>query len=297
MKSLSFFSGAGGLLIGCERAGFETVAACEIPSNVRIPHGSKSKARDTLLINRPDLFIYEGIESYDFSHSDIDLIEGGPPCQSFSTAGKRKGITDSRGMLLLKYIQIIMKVKPKTFILENVIGLTTIEDERVYNEIVDVLSRFGYKIRCNKVDAQNYGLAQRRKRVLIVGSLNRMPEEMKPFGFSVDLNILSLARSFEYLNASPSVWKAIANGKARRLSFSDVCPTLTTCLTAKRHGLTFIHPTEDRILSIEECKILQGFSDSWKLAGSTRDKYRQLGNAVPVPVAYEAARTARESLL
>ena len=98
MKSLSFFSGALGLDIGLEQAGIKSVLACEIDKN----------ARETIKKNRPDLNVIDDINKFNISEfeskidfSKIDLIEGGPPCQAFSTAGKRKGFNDSRGNVFL----------------------------------------------------------------------------------------------------------------------------------------------------------------------------------------------------
>ncbi len=121
--ALSFFSGAMGLDLGIEKAGIEVRLACEVDKY----------CRQTIALNRPDTALLGDIDNYNAQdileeaklseNDDIDLIVGGPPCQAFSTAGKRQGFQDDRGNVFLKYIELALDLKPKYFVLENVRGL------------------------------------------------------------------------------------------------------------------------------------------------------------------------------
>ena len=121
--ALSFFSGAMGLDIGLEKAGFNIRLACEVDKF----------CRQTIALNRPDTALLGDINDYDpddvlkaaklTQDDDIDLIIGGPPCQAFSTAGKRKGFNDDRGNVFLKYLDIALSLRPKYIVIENVRGL------------------------------------------------------------------------------------------------------------------------------------------------------------------------------
>ena len=201
MKSLSFFSGALGLDIGLEQAGIKSVLACEIDKN----------ARETIKTNRPDLNVIEDINEFNISDfeskidfSKIDLIEGGPPCQAFSTAGKRKGFNDSRGNVFLKFLNTIELIKPKYFVIENVRGLLSTKfeldfseftrydlDERLYAKkgsallyAVRRMEECGYEVNFNLYNSMFFGVPQSRERVIIIGTLdkNRVPFLKKTHG-------------------------------------------------------------------------------------------------------------------
>lgn len=187
--SLSFFSGAMGMDIGLEKAGFNTLLACEIDN----------ACRKTILKNKPaitligDLLDYTPMEiKYRAGldkNDDIDLIVGGPPCQAFSTAGKRKGFEDERGNVFLSFINLITTLRPKYAVIENVRGLLSAPlQHRPHNErgadfpplsmeeqnggalayIFKLLKDAGYSINFNLYNAANFGTPQKRERVIII---------------------------------------------------------------------------------------------------------------------------------
>ncbi len=195
IKALSFFSGAMGLDNGLEKAGIETVLACEFDK----------ASRQTITANRPDIGLIGDITKYsskdilEFSglndYSEIDIIVGGPPCQAFSTAGKRKGFEDARGNVFLKYLEIISDIMPKYAVIENVRGLMSSEmavaiDDDVFREmpfeatrtkgaslyyVKKRLERMGYKVSFNLYNSANFGTPQIRERVVIIGVLGDKP--------------------------------------------------------------------------------------------------------------------------
>ena len=190
LKLLSFFSGAMGLDIGLHKAGFKTLLACEIDKS----------SRETIIANNPKIGLIGDIRNYTIdeileyagleSREDVDLIVGGPPCQAFSSAGKRMGLSDERGNVFLKFIEVIENIKPKFAVIENVRGLLSAqysidlkeEEEKflppevkelkgatmyyVYNRLRDA----GYEISFNLYNSANYGTPQSRERVIIVCS-------------------------------------------------------------------------------------------------------------------------------
>ena len=161
MQVVSFFAGCGGLDLGFEQAGFHVVWANEFDSTVR----------DTYLKNHPKTeFILEDICL--INPEDIpncDGFIGGPPCQSWSIAGKKNGLEDKRGQLFLKYIEIIESKKPKFFLIENVKGLLDNVFKHVFTMFLDRLDKAGYDVKWNLLDAVNYNVPQNRERVFIVG--------------------------------------------------------------------------------------------------------------------------------
>lgn len=189
--ALSFFSGAMGLDLGIEKAGFEIRLACEVDKY----------CRQTIALNKPNAALLSNINDYDAkdirqfsnlqSEDDIDLIVGGPPCQAFSTAGKRKGFNDDRGNVFLKYLDLCLELRPKYFVIENVRGLLSCpmdhrphdkrgagypdlsEDELrggALNFIINRLNNSGYGFSFNLYNSANFGTPQVRERVIIICS-------------------------------------------------------------------------------------------------------------------------------
>ena len=187
--ALSFFSGAMGLDLGIEKAGFNILLACE----------SDRFCQQTIAINRPDVALLKDINNYsaenilnavNLSKDDsIDLIVGGPPCQAFSTAGKRKAFNDDRGNVFLKYIDLALELQPRFIVVENVRGLLSCplkhrphdqrgsdfpdlsEDELKGGALNFVLSKFklsGYSYSFNLYNSANFGTPQIRERVIII---------------------------------------------------------------------------------------------------------------------------------
>jgi len=189
LKALSFFSGAMGLDLGLERAGIHVILACELDK----------ACRKTIEANRPDLALLGDIWQYSSNDireaarlnkkDDIDLIVGGPPCQAFSTAGSRRGFKDERGNVLLKYISIILELRPRYAVIENVRGLLSApmshrphakrgKDRPMLSTeelpggallyILKMLRKAGYGVSFNLYNAANFGSPQIRERVVII---------------------------------------------------------------------------------------------------------------------------------
>ena len=165
MNVVSLFSGGGGLDLGFQRAGFKIIYALDNNKNAvntyRKNIGDHIKCADITKIELSEI-------------PKADVIIGGPPCQSFSLAGKRN-VEDSRGQLIWSYFRILEYVKPRAFVFENVIGLLsarTSGGEKVVDQLKEAFSRIGYTIELKVLNAVDYGIPQRRKRVFIVGLLN-----------------------------------------------------------------------------------------------------------------------------
>ncbi|MDZ4717161.1 MAG: DNA cytosine methyltransferase [Roseiflexaceae bacterium] len=189
--ALSFFSGAMGLDLGIEQAGFDIRLVCEVDKY----------CRETITHNKPELALIGDIANYSpddilrFSGlsraDDVDLMIGGPPCQAFSTAGRRNGFNDNRGNVFLTYLDIVLDIRPKYFVIENVRGLLSCPmnhrphemrgpdypdlsfDERPGGALYFVLNtiqRAGYSYSFNLYNAANFGSPQVRERVVIVCS-------------------------------------------------------------------------------------------------------------------------------
>lgn len=162
LNVVSLFSGGGGLDLGFKAAGFNIIWAIDNNQN----------AVDTYKANIGDCIICEDINKVNIKKiPHADIVIGGPPCQSFSFAGNRN-VEDDRGKLVWKYIDIIEELKPKIFLFENVIGFLSAKNangQKIIELLKDDFREIGYTIAAHTVNAADYGIPQRRKRVIIVG--------------------------------------------------------------------------------------------------------------------------------
>lgn len=168
MNAISLFSGAMGLDIGLEVSGFRFLAAVE----------SDPACQKTIQLNRPQTHLFgdiRALKSEDLACKELQLVCGGPPCQSFSTIGKRLSFEDARGTLVFEFVRVIKDLRPRFFVMENVKGLTSAASKNgkpgdVLETILKHMESLNYSIIHEVVDAVNYGTPQFRERLLIIGS-------------------------------------------------------------------------------------------------------------------------------
>ena len=328
--TIELFAGAGGLALGIERAGFNTLGLIEIDKD----------AADTLKYNRADWnVINDDIanitcknlnEYFNLSVGELDLLSGGAPCQSFSYAGKRLGLEDARGTLFYHYAKFLEQLQPKMFIFENVRGLLTHDKGRTYKTIIEIFEKCGYAIQKKVLNAWDYGVAQKRERLITVGIRNDLvnnihfefpePHKYKPVlrdvlpdcpqseGIPYSENkrkIFELVPPGGYWRDIPeyiakeymkSCWdmEGGRTGILRRLSLDE--PSLTVLTSPSQKQTDRCHPLEARPFTVRENARCQSFPDDWFFCGSVSSQYKQVGNAVPVNLAYEIALKIKEAL-
>ena len=332
-KSISFFSGGMGLDIGLMQAGIDIVIGQDLePSCIQTirANGHVGIAGDIRDITPEEILTQANLK-----RGEAFLVCGGPPCQPFSTAGKRLGMNDPRGSLFKEYIRMIDGINPRFFVMENVKGLMSslLKDEHGHNtqtKVLDIIleefNKLHYSTVYGVLDAVNYGVPQFRERFVLIGSRDNEPIFLPaPTHFRVHQNSAYRWRTLgdtirdledcsgecaafsearlNYLRMVPEGgnWKSLpaevvkeamggaylsGGGKVgfyRRLSYAQPSPTVVTSPVQK--ATMMCHPTKDRPLSVAEYARIQQFPDDWKFAGSTNEKYRQIGNAVPVGLA------------
>ena len=315
MRSIELFAGAGGMALGVERAGFDVAAAVEINAD----------CRSTLARNRPAW--HQIPDVHGAKYPDADLITGGFPCQPFSSIGARGGMDDARGTLFYEFARAVHDVRPRAFIAENVPGLKTIDDGATLSAMIRILRDMKYAVQYSIVDAADYGVPQHRRRLFIIGyrdnlGINnilvppghpRVPlrealRDVPPSpGYQYAPKYAEIYRHVppggNWRDLPPGVARAFTagmsdeggkTGVARRLAWDAVSPTITTAPRGKLN--VAIHPDEVRPLTVRESARVQGFPDGWTFAGSIRSQYRQVGNAVPPPLAEGIARRMMDHL-
>lgn len=165
-KAISLFSGAGGMDVGFERAGIEIVLANEIVADAADTY--KYNHPNSLMINDDVHHIFDALEKY----KNIDLVLGGPPCQGFSVAGKMDP-DDDRSKLIFTFLDVVERVKPKAFVMENVKALGLLEKwENVRTSYLSRAWEMGYTCCPFILNATEYGVSQKRERVFFIGVQN-----------------------------------------------------------------------------------------------------------------------------
>lgn len=310
MKAVSFFAGCGGLDLGFEQAGFEVVWANEFEPAVR----------ETYLRNHPHTeFVLGDInEIKPDDVPDCDGFIGGPPCQSWSVAGKQKGLEDERGQLFLTYIEMIKSKKPKFFLIENVKGLLDEKFKDVFEDFLQRLDEAGYNVKWQLLDAVNFGVPQNRERVFIIGFRKDLKVRYE-FPESTCSEPVTLIQAIGDIKETPTPYrwkdtvipnKTLANHDVLKSKFNQFYyrgnrrrgwqqPSFTIHATADNIPL---HPSspkmmffghenwnfqkdkmdEYRRLSVRECARIQTFPDSFQfITDDIKAAYKMIGNAVP----------------
>jgi DNA (cytosine-5)-methyltransferase 1 len=338
---MSIFAGAGGLDAGLEEAGFETRLAIEMDRDAvetlkatkaaklpvdggRRKHLAKARLveADLTKITKGDYVALWG------SVDPPDLLAGGPPCQSFSSAGKQRGIDDERGRLFRDFVRAARALRPSLILFENVQGLVTARDRegRVGGVLETIQGEFesaGYACTFALVNAADYGAPQRRVRLVMLGSRRHrlptfppQPTHAKDGGPDKLPRWISVGEALEGFPATGSadaVWAneemeaklaEVTPGKGIRVGgavennrpsghwgyrqdgfVADLTQPARTIRAASTPDWLRMEDGRHRRLSWQECACLQGFPEGWDFRGNVTSLHRQIGNAVPVPLA------------
>lgn len=329
--AIDLFSGAGGTTQGLVEAGFDVVGAIEFDAI----------AAATYRMNHPGVHVWEedirrvsAVEvqrSLNLAKGELSLLKACPPCQGFSSLAEGRILgEDSRNDLVGHVTRFVRALRPRAVLVENVPGLGR---DRRSSELMASLQRMGYNARAYSVNAADFGVPQRRKRLIILalrGLRSVLPDVLSMNGGSSprtvrqafdelsrivapndDLNqhrrlsakILrrveaipeggnrfSLPESLQ-LDCHKRLAKRGINGAAgsyARLRWDEPAPTMTTRCTTPACG-PFLHPKENRPITLREAAAIQTFPPDYRFAGSRGDIERQIGNAVPVRMARSIA--------
>ena len=324
MKLATFFAGAGGLDLGFKQAGFDIAWSNEYDKTIWETH--KANFPDTYLDKRSI------VEVLPNEVPDIDGIIGGPPCQSWSEAGAGRGINDHRGQLFHEYIRILKAKKPSFFLAENVSGILHSKHREALNEIFKQFEDAGYSIHYQLLNANDYGVPQDRKRVIVVGFQHQLNIK---FQFPAPLKYKPTLKDAIWDlkdNVVPAVGKNKANKNVSLPNHEYMTGGFSTIFLSRnrvrqwdepsftiqaggRHAP--IHPQAPlmekagkdefvfkegaeelyRRLSVRECARVQSFPDDFIFKyDSVGDGYKMIGNAVPVEFAKSLAMAIKNQL-
>jgi len=322
LRVASLFSGAGGLDLGFKKAGMRIVWANEYDRASWATF--ESNFRTTKLDKRSIVDIDAG------ELPDIEGLIGGPPCQSWSEAGARRGIKDSRGQLFFEYERILAETDPLFFLAENVSGILFPKNQRAFSNILEGFCRLGYNVSFGLLNANDYGVPQDRERVIIVGYRSDMKLHFEPPKMLAERPTLKdaiwdLRRSAKPAHNGSESELERANHHYLTGGFSTIYmsrnrvrqwnqPSFTIQAGGRHAPLhpqapvmelvgpdvrQFVRGAEHlyRRLTVRECARVQTFPDDFTFVyRNINDGYKMVGNAVPVEFARRLASTIAKDL-
>ena len=334
IRTLSLFSGAGGLDIGFHDVGFDIIESVEI----------ESKFCQTLMLNSGEEKRFEhskvnciDIKEYKSDHlGRIDFIIGGPPCQTFSAAGRRAngvlGTTDARGVLFREYVRLLQELSPIGFLFENVYGIIGVQGGKPWEEILQSFSDVGYKLFYRIVDAADYGVPQHRERLIIVGlkegefkfprpthgpdSLDEEPfynaetalegvvlsedESKSGIGgrYGTLLNDIPPGLNYSFYTEEMGHPNPVFAWRSKFSDFLYKADPSTPVRTIKASGGAYTGPFhwDNRFFALGEYKRLQTFPDDYEISGNKQTAVKQIGNSVPPQLARMMAIAIRQQV-
>lgn len=294
---ISIFAGCGGSSLGYKRAGFNELLAIDFDKNAietfKLNFSCPIWYRDITQVSSDEILTFCNLKK-----GELDLLDGSPPCQGFSTSGKRQ-ISDDRNTLFNDFIRLINELQPKVFVIENVSGMIKGKMKGMFIDIMKNLKQLNYQVKCKLMNAKYYDVPQSRQRVIFIGIRNDL--EIKPSYPISNNKIITVKQALD--NCPIDEEKKSPKGKMCKYVLKTKigeCASkyhpLGHYFNTKRNRLnresytiekTFregqsgiLHPLKNRYHTISEIKRLCSFPDDFKLTGKFEEKWARLGNAV-----------------
>jgi DNA (cytosine-5)-methyltransferase 1 len=309
---ISLFSGGGGSSLGYSMAGYRELLAVEWDDN----------AVETFKLNFPDVPVYHGdiaglstdecLRLTNLEPGQLDVLDGSPPCQGFSTAGKRE-MDDPRNSLFREYVRLLRGLHPRAFIMENVSGLVKGKMKLIFAEIMRELKASGYKVKCRLLNAMYYNVPQSRQRLIWIGVRDDLG--IDPSHPRAESQLFTVSQALDGLHDDLADRVVPKNDSLTLQQMTWVRPGESCHLHHSHHRLSMNkpshtvdrgggagewhiwHPAENRPITRQEVKRLSSFPDSFTFAGGIGDAFACIGNSVPPLFMRAIARHVREVIL
>ncbi|WP_419917185.1 DNA cytosine methyltransferase [Candidatus Poriferisodalis sp.] len=340
LTAVDLFAGAGGSTQGLGDAGFRVVGAIENDETAASTFSENHPCVPVLIDDISNVDPAEFLRQLRLGRSELSLLTACPPCQGFSSLGSRDS-ADERNDLITEVWRFAAEMQPAAILIENVPGLA--RDPR-WEDLREQAVEHGYRFSSWIVDALDFGVPQRRRRLIGIAIRDRaigFPgtlQELLPTSFSLDVphasQVIAQAgdiadtadpwhrartptpQVLERLREIPaggdhfdlpdelqldchkrlkSAGRTASTGPYSRIPLEGPAPTMTTRCTTAACG-RFVHPTEDRALSLREAALLQTFPAGYQFCGTYESMERQIGNAVPVRLAHALGLAVRRLL-
>lgn len=296
LKVGSLFAGAGGLDLGFKLAGHHLVWAID----------NDKDACETYKKNIGEHIVHADITTVDFKKiPDIDLIIGGFPCQGFSLANMNRFVSDERNTLYRAFVNAVSIKKPSFFLAENVRGVLSLGKGKVIEKILNDFAAEGYNVEYKVFNASDFKVPQNRVRVFILGVRKDLKIKSFPWAKPISNQAAEKISVGEALKKIPeptakhklknhigSLYKVTNRNFTghRKTDPTKPSPTILARGNGKGGVCAIQHPDNHRRMTVREQALIQTFPIDFEFFGSMGSMYRQIGNAVPVKLAYEIAK-------
>ena len=304
---ISLFAGCGGSSLGYSMAGYRELLAVEWDDN----------AVETFKLNFLEVPVYHGdiaklsvedvLARASLQPEELDVLDGSPPCQGFSTAGKRE-MGDSRNQLFREYVRLLRGLRPKVFVMENVSGMVKGKMKLIFVEILKELKASGYKVSVRLLNAMYFHVPQSRQRLIFIGVREDVgkPSHPRPCARPVALRE-ALNGLVDQKQIAPALYPnqrkhyaETRRGKSHHKRFAlvrlDWGATAPTILKPSGSG-GHMHPDEPRLLNTGELQRLATFPDGFRFSGTWNNSVNRIGNSVPPLLMRAIAQHIREHIL
>jgi len=276
LTAISLFAGCGGSSLGYKMAGYDVRLAVEWDAGAAAVYRRNFPDTPIYQGDIGDLSVSEALTIGGLKPGELDILDGSPPCQGFSMAGKRK-FSDSRNQLFREYVRMVEGLQPRIFVMENVSGMIKGKMKLMFAEMTRALKATGYSVSCRLLNAWWYGVPQDRRRLIWIGvrpDLGWEPSHPVPLVKSpvsvaevLGLENTGIARSFAF------------PVNARKEAIPVTRPSQSLTATGRP---TLVYPDTVRPITIQEAKILQGFPEWFDIQ---EPEYKFIGNSVCPPMA------------
>lgn len=315
-KVVSTFAGCGGSSFGYKMAGGEVRLAVEWDDNAAETYRRNHKGTHVYHGDIAALSVEDALNLSGIQPGQLDIFDGSPPCQGFSTVGKRK-FNDNRNTLFREYIRLLRGFRPKVLVMENVSGMVKGKMKLVFAEVLRELKAAGYVVSARLMNAQFFGVPQFRERMIFIGVRNDLgvqPSHPRPqsrpimvgeaLEGCVPTEVPRLTKTYLSVWYKVPVGGSMADILPSRSHFNDVVkldpnrPSRTLLKTQTGRGFaTVCHWAEPRAISIAEAKRIGSFPDDFEFVGKYEEQWARIGNSVPPLLMKAIAEHIRDNIL
>jgi DNA (cytosine-5)-methyltransferase 1 len=318
---ITTFAGCGGSSLGYKQAGGRVLLAVEWDKGAAEIYRRNHASTDLYHGDIASISVDEVLQRTGLKPGELDIFDGSPPCQGFSTSGQRK-MEDARNQLFREYVRLLRGLRPKVFVMENVGGMVMGRMRLIFAEILKELKDSGYRVSARKLNAANYGVPQARQRMIFIGireDLNIEPSHPIPThapisasaalrGLQLDEaevahlldigNQKGIYQQWEFMKPGQNLTRiGLKNGfNTIRLDPMKPAPTITKSAAYLGFG-GLLHWSERRAFTVAELKRLSGFPDGFDFGTEYKNAVERLGNTVPPPLMKAVATHIRLTVL
>jgi DNA (cytosine-5)-methyltransferase 1 len=312
--AIDLFCGAGGLSEGFRQAGFKSILGIDLDKSALETFALNHKGAETICGDISKITKNQIIGK--IKRKSVDLVIGGPPCQGFSLAGRRNP-NDPRNKLVKEFLRIVKDFRPKFFVIENVHGFRSMRDENgklVMDIVRELAKESGYHVKPYLLNSKDYSVAQRRKRMFLIGSKKKdfeldikKTKEVVVKGLLFPRKKISEVYFYSQRLIDGFLRRAKRNKELKRgfgwkfLDLDNQSNTISAryykdgCEALVKYDDKF-KPGSIRKLTERECARIQSFPDSYQFVGGKIKMYKQIGNAVPPNMAKAVAKSIKKAL-